>query len=224
MPSLSFTPDNLASVLAGKKTETRRLARDGERIDGGILWAQQRPPAPPSLIRVRRLFRIGQDYAVVPGRGKKAVARVLVTALRLEHLFYIGLNSVERECFGDTPAEYIAKFQALYHKPANWNPLLRVISFVLLPKNTRKTVIWLYFDESERLWACGPKNGKGTAFGANPAEAKREFRKNSPKHAKNPVKKRSCRVCGCTDDHACDPPCYWVAWNLCSGCAGKHNG
>lgn len=32
---------------------------------------------------------------------------------------------------------------------------------------------------------------------------------------------RMCQDCGCTDDHACDPPCYWVDDNLCSACAPK---
>jgi len=30
---------------------------------------------------------------------------------------------------------------------------------------------------------------------------------------------RTCRVCGCTDDHACDPPCWWVEDDLYSTCA-----
>jgi predicted Fe-S protein YdhL (DUF1289 family) len=28
-----------------------------------------------------------------------------------------------------------------------------------------------------------------------------------------------CRVCGCTEVDACDPPCSWVEKDLCSGCA-----
>jgi predicted Fe-S protein YdhL (DUF1289 family) len=27
-----------------------------------------------------------------------------------------------------------------------------------------------------------------------------------------------CRVCGCTERDACDPPCSWVEDDLCSGC------
>jgi len=30
---------------------------------------------------------------------------------------------------------------------------------------------------------------------------------------------RRCRVCGCTDDHACPGGCFWVAPDLCSRCA-----
>lgn len=29
----------------------------------------------------------------------------------------------------------------------------------------------------------------------------------------------ACRVCGCTDSHACDGGCYWVEDDLCSACA-----
>lgn len=29
---------------------------------------------------------------------------------------------------------------------------------------------------------------------------------------------RTCRVCGCTDDNACTPPCSWVEADLCSAC------
>jgi hypothetical protein len=28
-----------------------------------------------------------------------------------------------------------------------------------------------------------------------------------------------CRVCGCTEIDACDPPCSWIEEDLCSGCA-----
>ena len=30
-----------------------------------------------------------------------------------------------------------------------------------------------------------------------------------------------CRVCGCTDDRACDGGCWWVQPDLCSACVGR---
>lgn len=38
-----------------------------------------------------------------------------------------------------------------------------------------------------------------------------------------------CRVCGCTDDFACEDdgtgtPCCWIEPDLCSACAGKYVG
>lgn len=32
---------------------------------------------------------------------------------------------------------------------------------------------------------------------------------------------RTCRVCGCTDDHACPGGCWWIDEDLCSECVGK---
>lgn len=31
----------------------------------------------------------------------------------------------------------------------------------------------------------------------------------------------ACRVCGCTDLHACEGGCYWVEPDLCSQCAAR---
>lgn len=33
-----------------------------------------------------------------------------------------------------------------------------------------------------------------------------------------------CRVCGCTDEIACEDGCYWVEEDLCSACATVENG
>lgn len=37
-------------------------------------------------------------------------------------------------------------------------------------------------------------------------------------HTCNKVHERKCRVCGCTEDHACRGGCYWVSEDLCSAC------
>lgn len=29
---------------------------------------------------------------------------------------------------------------------------------------------------------------------------------------------RACRVCGCTENNACWPPCWWTGPDLCSAC------
>lgn len=36
-----------------------------------------------------------------------------------------------------------------------------------------------------------------------------------------PIPERRCRVCGCTDTHACAGGCFWVGSDLCSRCAQK---
>lgn len=35
---------------------------------------------------------------------------------------------------------------------------------------------------------------------------------------------QKCRVCGCTQDHACEGGCYWVEEDLCSKCAETPEG
>lgn len=133
MPSISFKPELLASVLIGKKTETRRISKVGDSLPIINRFGSVR-----SMFnicengQIRLLYRIGNDYAIVPGRGQRAVGRVTVTNLGLENLFDISQESVDRECFGATPQEYIDRFQAMYKKPSDWNPWLRVITFKLL--------------------------------------------------------------------------------------------
>lgn len=34
----------------------------------------------------------------------------------------------------------------------------------------------------------------------------------------DPMRARTCRVCGCTDNDACEPEEYWVQADLCSAC------
>jgi PRTRC genetic system protein E len=43
-----------------------------------------------------------------------------------------------------------------------------------------------------------------------------------PKKEEQPkVIGQKCRVCGCTNDHACEGGCHWVEKDLCSKCAEK---
>lgn len=49
--------------------------------------------------------------------------------------------------------------------------------------------------------------------------------KSSPAWCPKKIKSsnQKCRVCGCTDEHACDGGCYWASVNLCSKCAEKED-
>ena len=35
------------------------------------------------------------------------------------------------------------------------------------------------------------------------------------------MEERTCRICGCTEDNACEGGCSWVEVDLCSACADK---
>lgn len=151
MPAISFTPENLLQVLLLRKTETRRLIYEGDR---GVLFKGELSLllGAPSLVSLpanlheltdatgRTKYQVGRSYAITPGRGKHAVGRVEVSKLTAEYLYQITQESVDRECFGATPEEYISRFHVLYRKTKEhppWNPLLVAIRFKLVQVNER---------------------------------------------------------------------------------------
>lgn len=123
----------------------------------------------------------------------------------------VGLEAVEKE-----KADALARAQALEKQ--------------LSVASNPDTVIFMHiFNELqnnyEKLLACGKSiTDKDPANGDKFAGAIHKFVLNImpgmlPK-IQEPIKKiQSCRVCGCTEDHACQGGCYWVERDLCSQCA-----
>jgi hypothetical protein len=75
-----FKPELVAKILAGEKTQTRRVVKDGDER-----WPlAEFSDSPISSVRRngRCLWKAGRVYAVQPGRGKHAVARIRITAIR----------------------------------------------------------------------------------------------------------------------------------------------
>lgn len=100
-------------VLAGRKTQTRRLLRPYP----GTLPARRPPkygkaaPAPAKWPRAFKAFdqvwcectvQPGRSYAVQPGRGKHALARIVVTDVRAELVGEITFDDARREGFRTT--------------------------------------------------------------------------------------------------------------------------
>lgn len=74
------------------------------------------------------------------------------------------------------------------------------------------------------LYACKgfPATGGRVPIGELRGEHKHDMSKHRERGSG-----QQCRVCGCTDSHACATPsgqCYWVEWDLCSACAAKEEG
>jgi hypothetical protein len=67
----------LDQVIQGQKWQTRRLVKASDCLVEGV--AIQRGTN-------RILYAVGKTYAVQPNRGKKAVARILLTGLRRERV------------------------------------------------------------------------------------------------------------------------------------------
>lgn len=100
-----FKPLLLTKVLDGSKTMTRRSASG-------------------------RTYHIGRDYAVQPGRGKHAVARILVTSRREEFLGDIVYREARREGFQDIDAFH--DYWCQLYGDFNPNERVQVIGFELV--------------------------------------------------------------------------------------------
>jgi len=78
-------------IVEGRKTQTRRLVKPGEYTWMSIPGAVTGKPPNLSYSEVCRengsvRFAVGKTYAVQPGRGKPAVARIRITDIRRERL------------------------------------------------------------------------------------------------------------------------------------------
>lgn len=73
-----FKPEMVEKILAGEKTVTRRPAKTQM---GHLATTDTRPEA-----RAACRYEVGKDYAVQPGRGKKAAARIRVVRVHREPL------------------------------------------------------------------------------------------------------------------------------------------
>lgn len=81
-------------ILAGKKTQTRRLCKDGEN------W-QIFPPIPATVLdkNGRIKWQEGRDYAIQTKRGGKAIGRFRVTNIRREIVAQISNEDAKAEGF-----------------------------------------------------------------------------------------------------------------------------
>lgn len=111
-----FRPELAAKVLSGEKTVTRRLVSDNPRSPW---W------------RERCAVKVGRDYAVQPGRGKVAVARVRVRSVARELLAAVywprganpGLACAEREAGREGFETFQAFCEAWTAINGRWDPL-----------------------------------------------------------------------------------------------------
>ena len=85
-----FKDELCAKVLNGEKTQTRRIKKKNERLIPGdwyfpdAVMRYSEHPSDPRYEVVK--WQVGQTYAVQPGRGKKAVGRIKLLAIREEAL------------------------------------------------------------------------------------------------------------------------------------------
>jgi hypothetical protein len=85
-----------------------------------------------SVIRSDRpQWRVGQTYAVCPGRGKKGVARILITGIRAESASLISDADAIAEGF-DSREAFFDKLRSLYGDSVDLDALYWALSFELV--------------------------------------------------------------------------------------------
>jgi uncharacterized protein YqfB (UPF0267 family) len=98
-------------VLAGVKTQTRRVAKNSE-----ALWAtEQAGPMPEKVVRQgnRVKWRTGGRYAVQPGRNQKGRGRIELLDIRYQHLGNVTEEEAKAEGFSSL-AEFIQAWTEIH--------------------------------------------------------------------------------------------------------------
>jgi hypothetical protein len=88
----------LEQVLQQQKSQTRRLAKPHEHLTALGAFARVEIPGK------RVIYQVGKSYAVQPGRGKKSVARIIITAIRRENVETISEADALAEGFASREA------------------------------------------------------------------------------------------------------------------------
>lgn len=142
-------------IIEGRKTQTRRVCKLNEVLIGfkpGTHYAHcvaianlvTPPGADIPLTKLRLKWQRGRTYAVQPGRGKPAVARIRITDIRQERLQDISEDDARAEGYqpaptviaGLVPGMPLAWYEQVWRrinkrKGTRWadNPLVWVLTF-----------------------------------------------------------------------------------------------
>ncbi|HLC05569.1 MAG TPA: hypothetical protein VJK02_21225 [Anaerolineales bacterium] len=136
------------AILAGRKSQTRRIARKGELLSRNGHGHPAVVVPGPNGSRIR--YQVGNVYAVQNGRGLKAIGRIRLMSISSEHLQEISpieaaMEGVEPDYmpspWGLQPA-YLPPFRRLWDRihpkrPERWedDPLVWALTFKLEGEN-----------------------------------------------------------------------------------------
>jgi hypothetical protein len=131
-------------VLAGQKTQTRRIKKPGE-----TLWHRNDGADFVTDGNGRKKWQVGKTYAVQPGRGKPGIGRIRITAILEERVQDITReDAVAEGCAAWPPSEdlngliigpvgdFMALWNSIHSGPTHWaaNPDLWVLEFERVPE------------------------------------------------------------------------------------------
>lgn len=127
-----FKPYLIEAIKAGRKHQTRRLWKDGYSADLDVKANAIVSISTDGQNRQILKWKVGKDYAIVPGRGQKGVGRVLITAIRLEALEQISEEDARDEGFENKQA-FLAAFLSINGERADLlKSMVVVLEFKLL--------------------------------------------------------------------------------------------
>jgi hypothetical protein len=162
---MHFTPENARAILDGRKTMTRRLVKTGDvelvrpELPGdrvffhsNTMYVKYPATETREITAVetngRLKWRVGQTYAVQPGRTKSGVGRIRITDIRQERL-----QEISEE---DAIAEGCkATYFSVSGNITPWNqpdkPILARDRYARLwdSINTRKGIRW---EDNQNVW------------------------------------------------------------------------
>ena len=125
-----FKDELCQKVLDGTKTQTRRLVKSNE-----YTWLDNRAEIVEVCASNHYLkWRVGNSYAVQPGRGKHAVGRIGITKIRRECLNAITHDDAQAEGVGRSIAAFAELWDSIHPKGKRWidNPGVWVLEFELV--------------------------------------------------------------------------------------------
>ena len=151
---MNFTPEMLAKVLDGSKTQTRRRADNHEIVNrlvtaNGTKRVETRRFIGLKVAIVggyndvgygdvhedysewRAKWQTGRIYAVAPGRGKKSVAKIRLLDIRMERACDISDADARAEGFSD-PSGFFAKWRSLYGDDVPLDDCVYALTFELV--------------------------------------------------------------------------------------------
>jgi hypothetical protein len=139
----------LQQVIRGEKQQTRRLVKSNEIFD-----VEQQAIVKANT---RTMYKVGKSYAVQPNRGKKAVARIMITDIRREPVRAISDADAIHEGFQSRDA-FLETWHAIHGENADINDEVWVIEFELHS---------IAKEEIKALYDAGDTKNEGTHHGQN---------------------------------------------------------